>query len=109
MRSSQPKSSLFSYNVSVDPDKQFPSEYRDAFVELHAEFDDVFSDKLDGYNGSHGNFKAIVNMGPTLPPQRIGRLSQYNRDKLSESQDKFDELEAQGVFRKPEDIGVVAE
>ena len=109
MRSSQPKSSLFSHNVSIDPDKQLPSEYRDAFVELHAEFDDVFSDKLDGYNGSHGNFKAVVNMGPTLPPQRKGRLPQYNRDKLSELQDKFDELEAQGVFRKPEDIGVVAE
>ena len=48
-------------------------------------------------------------MGPTLPPQRKGRVPQYSRDKLVELQDKFDELESQGVFARPEDVGVVAE
>ena len=48
-------------------------------------------------------------MGPVLPPQRKGRVPQYSRDKLIELQQKFDELEAQGVFRRPEDVNVTAE
>ena len=48
-------------------------------------------------------------MGPVLPPQRKGRVPQYARDKLVELQQKFDDLEAIGVFSKPEDVGVVAE
>ena len=48
-------------------------------------------------------------MGPTLPPQRKGRLPQYARNKLEELQDKFDELEKAGVFVKPEDHNIVAE
>ena len=48
-------------------------------------------------------------MGPVLPPQRKGRCPQHARDKLVELQDKFDELEAVGVFRRPEDVGVAVE
>ena len=44
-----------------------------------------------------------------LPPQRKGRVPQYSRDKLVELQQKFDELEAQGVFCRPEDVNVTAE
>ena len=45
-------------------------------------------------------------MSDSLPPQRKGHIPQYNRDKLVDLQDKFDELENKGVFRCPEDIGV---
>lgn len=48
-------------------------------------------------------------MGPVQPPQRKGRLPQYGKDRLSELQDKFDELESLGVFKRPEDIGVTVE
>ena len=48
-------------------------------------------------------------MGSTQPPQRKGRLPQYARNKLVELQQKFDELESHGVFRKPEDVGVAVE
>ena len=48
-------------------------------------------------------------MGPILAPQRKGRVPQYSRDKLIELQQKFDELEAQGVFRRPEAVKVTAE
>ena len=48
-------------------------------------------------------------MGPVQPPQRKGRVPQYSKDKLSELQDKFDELESYGVFQRPEDLSIVAE
>lgn len=79
------------------------------FQHILQENDDVFNPTIVGYNGAAGNFTANVNMGPVLPPKRKGRVPQYSRDKLVELQHKFDKLEEQGVFRKPEDIGVTAE
>ena len=48
-------------------------------------------------------------MGPVEPPQRKGRLPQYARGKLQELQDKFDNLESLGVFKRPEDVGISVE
>ena len=48
-------------------------------------------------------------MGPVLPPQRKGRMPHYNKSKLDELQQKFDQLEAAGVFAKPEQVGVNVE
>ncbi|KAK3714104.1 hypothetical protein QZH41_006169 [Actinostola sp. cb2023] len=48
-------------------------------------------------------------MEPVEPPQREGRPPQYARNKLVELQQKFDDLEATGVFRRPEDTGVDVE
>ena len=48
-------------------------------------------------------------MGPVKPPQRKGRLPQYARNKLVELQEKFDQLEELGVFKRPEDIGISIE
>lgn len=56
-----------------------------------------------------GSFESVLNMGPTQPPRRKGRLSQYGRDKLVGLQDKFDDPEKQGVFKRPEDVGVSVE
>ena len=60
-------------------------------------------------NGTFGNFQSVVHMGPVEPPQRKGRVPQYARDKLVELQENFDELENQGIFKKPEDIGISVE
>ena len=60
-------------------------------------------------NGAVGPFEARVNMGPVEPPQRKGRLPQYACHQLLELQQKFDELETLGVFRRPEDINVAVE
>ena len=46
-------------------------------------------------------------MGLTQPPQRKGRMPQYALNRLVELQEKFDELEQLGVFRRPEDAGVM--
>ncbi|PFX31306.1 hypothetical protein AWC38_SpisGene3850 [Stylophora pistillata] len=61
---------------------------------------------LPDYNGSAGSIEAHVNMGPVEPPQRKGRLPLYPRDKLIELQEKFDDLEKDHVFSKPEEADV---
>ena len=71
--------------------------------------DSVFDPSISGYNGAVGPFEAFVKMGPVQPPQRKGRLPQYSCNKLVQLQAKFDELELQGVFQRPEDIGKTIE
>ncbi|XP_062568793.1 uncharacterized protein LOC134230943 [Saccostrea cucullata] len=48
-------------------------------------------------------------MGPVQPPQRKGRVPKYSKHQLDTLQEKFDELESIGVFKRPEDIGITAE
>ncbi|CAG2241165.1 unnamed protein product [Mytilus edulis] len=72
-------------------------------------YDHVFSPTFKGYNGAVGALEAKVNMGPVQPPQRKGRIPQYSKTQLVTLQEKFNELEDIGVFKKPEDIGVTVE
>ena len=99
----------YSAAVQLDPDNILSPEVKKQFREVITDFDDVFNPNFGGYNGAAGRFQAVVNMGPVQPPQRKGRLPQYSRNKLLELQQKFDELEAQGVFARPEDEGIVVE
>lgn len=100
---------------SPDPDTTLPGPdmvaqtVRADFQSLLTEYDTVFDPQFPGYNGAAGAYKAKVNMGPVEPPQRKGRLPQYARDKLIELQEKFDDLEILGVFRRPEDVGITIE
>ena len=96
-------------SVRVDPDGQLPGDMQRKFVDLHKEFDSVFDPKNKCYNGHSGPFEAVVNMGPVKPPQRKGKLPLYARNRLDELQDKFDALEADGVFSRPEDLGITVE
>ena len=100
---------IHSESVSVDPDNLLSDEYKLKFKALLEEYDEVFNPKFSGYNGAVGPFEAKVNMGPVQPPQRKGRVPQYSRQQLTELQNKFDELEDIGVFKRPEDIGVCVE
>ena len=104
-----PKPFTHSCGVSLDPASLFAPETVAKFREVHEQFDSVFNPQIEGYNGASGPFQAKVNMGPVEPPQRKGRLPQYPRDRLVELQQKFDELEHLGVFKRPEDIGVSVE
>ncbi len=104
-----PDGSSYSDPISVNRDKVLSYEMETQFRTLNTKFDNVFNPKIEGYNGASGKFEAVVNMGPVLPPQRKGRVPQYSRDKLVELQQKFDDLEAEGVFKRPEDINTVAE
>ena len=95
--------------ISVDPDKCLPPTWYDKFTQLHQQYDDVFNPAVAKYNGFSGKIEAVVNMGPSLPPQRKGRLPQYNREMLLKLQAKFDELEKVGVFATPEQVNVNVE
>ena len=95
---------LFSPRVILDPDWCLDKQTRGKLMVVNLEFDDVFNSSISKYNGASGNIEAVGYITPTLPPQRNGRLSQYNRDTLEELQDMFDELEAAGVFAKPEQV-----
>lgn len=57
------------------------------FNQLYECFDEVFNLEFPDYN------RAIVNMGPVLPPQKKGHVLLYSYDKLSELQEHFDTLE----------------
>ena len=96
-------------SVRLDPDRILPDKIRHEFKKLHEKFNKVFNPDFPGYNGAAGPIEGVVNMGPVEPPQRKGRVPQYSRDKLSELQDHFDSLEKKGVFKRPEDLGIVAE
>ena len=104
-----PRKNNFSDPVQVDPDNILLPEDRQKFKNLLKQHDNVFDPNIKGYNGKFGKFEATVNMGPTLPPQRKGRVPQYAKDKLVELQEQFDNLEQQGVFKKPEDLDITAE
>ena len=80
-----------------------------SFHSLPSDFDSVFDPTIQGYNGAIGPFEARVNMGPVEPPQWKGRLPQYAWSKLVDLQNKFDELEKLGIFKRPEDLNVAVE
>ena len=75
--SSQRARKPFSENVTVDPGHCLPDTIRNQFHSLHLEYDDVFNPAVSKYNGASGKIEAFVNIGPTLPPQRKGRLPCY--------------------------------
>lgn len=95
--------------VRLDPDGILSPNEHTSFLALLKEFDNVFDPAITGYNGAVGHLEGVVNMGPVQPPQRKGRMPQYGRDQLEQLQTKFDELEAIGVFQRPENANVVAE
>ena len=74
----------FSSRVILDPDGCLDQDTREKFNTLNLEFDDVFNPSISTYNGASGKIEAVVNIGPTLPPQRKGRLPQYNRNTLED-------------------------
>ena len=100
---------LHSQTIVTDPENTLPGNIVNQFHELHREFDHVFEPAFPGYNGAVGPLQSVVNMGPVQPPQRKGRVPQYSRNKLVELQNKIDELEALGVFKRPEHVPVVVE
>lgn len=105
----KPQATLDYLDVSIDPDGILNEKQRQQFGDLHYKFRDVFDSRSLGlYNGSSGPLEVVINMGPTLPPQRKGRMPMYSRSLMEEQQRICDELEGT-VLLKPEEVGVVCE
>ena len=96
-------------NIIIDPDNGLSNTQRNQFNALHQKYSEVFDSRTLGcYNGASGPLKVVINMGPTLPPQRKGRMPLYNRSQLEEQQSICDELEG-SVLLKPEEVGITCE
>ena len=95
--------------VRIDPDNILPQQDKALLREITRRFPSVFKPDFKGYNGAMGPFQAVVNIGPSLPPQRKGRVPQYSRDKLVLLQEKLDQLEEAGIIAKPEMVGISVE
>ena len=108
-RTNNTTTDYYTANVHLDPDNILPTDIVVKFRSTLREYDSIFNPNIKGYNGASGPFEAKVNMGPTQPPQRKGRLPQYAHNQLVELQEKFDALESQGVFKRPEDVGITVE
>ena len=102
-------SSLYSDAVLVNPDGLVSSSVARKVTNINRMYEQVFCADLLLYNGKSGKVECHINMETVKPPQRKGRLPSYDRKKLILLQEYFDKLEDQGVLRKPEEIGVVAE
>ena len=98
-----------SVTVNVDADHILPPDTKQEFYNSLLKYDEVFKPYFPGYYGKAGLFEAVVIMGPVLPHQRKGRIPQYSRNQLTELQNQFNTLEAQGVFKRQEDLGVMVE
>ncbi len=96
VKPSRPFSSL----INVDPGSQLSAADRDLFIELHLKYDELFEPVIGLYNDYDGKVRARVNLGRTIPPTRKLHVPRYDKKNLDLLQDKFDELERQGVFRR---------
>ena len=96
-------------NISNDPNNILKQQQKQAFGKLHEELKEVFDSKTLGrYNGASGPLEIVINMGPTKPPSRKGRLPLYNDNTKKEMQDICDSLEGT-VLLKPEEMGITCE
>ena len=73
------------------------------------DMDDVFQPVIGRYNDYSGKLRARVNIGDTKPPAKKLHAPNYCKNDLEKLQDKFDELENEGVFVRPEDVGITIE
>ena len=97
----------FSKHVIIDPNNKLSAEWKEKFNNLNKQFDSVFEPKIGRYNDKSGRLRARITFGPALPPAQKLHAPCYGKNDLDILQDKFDELEAEGVFARPEEVGVV--
>lgn len=102
----QPSTSSL-HNITID--KQLSNEWNDHFDTLHEKYSSVFDPTIGRYNDTFGKVRARVNIGPVSPPNRKLRVPSYSPENKQLLQSKFDELEQQGVFVRPEDVDVAVE
>ena len=97
-------------DIVIDPGETLTKAARNSFARLHERFSVVFQDDLPRYNGVFGRVEAVVNIAGSLPPPlRAKSVPWYPRKHLVQLQEYFDQLEARGVFARPQDMGIDVE
>ena len=99
----------FNRYVKLDPQERLSASLRKEFAALHLRHDEVFAPTIGRYNDKSGKVRFRINIGSAKPPTRKLHVPNYGKNNLDELQRKFDELEAQGVFVRPEEVGVAVE
>ena len=102
-----PESKTCTEDIQIND--QVPRQWKDSFSSLHNTYASVFQPSIGRYNDHFGKVRARVNIGPVSPPNRKLRVPSYSPENQQILQSKFDELEQQGVFARPEDAGVIVE
>ena len=94
--------------ICCDPDNQLTKTEQDLFTEINHRYSSIFSSKLGRYNGSLGNLNARIILNndaidpPSFPCKKI-----IQTEKLEDmKQDIMDQMEADGILVRPEDVGV---
>ena len=94
--------------ISCDPDNQLSKSEQNLFTEINKRYSSIFSSKLGRYNGSLGNLNARIILNnvaidpPSFPCKKI-----IQTEKLEDmKQDIMDQMEADGILVRPEDVGV---
>ena len=95
--------------ITVDKNNQLPPDISAEFHNLHQEFQTAFEPTIRGNNKNFGFVQVIVNMSYVQPPQRKGRAPNTHKANFLTYKKNFVQLEQLGVFKKVEDVGVVAE
>ena len=102
-------SAPFSSSVVIDPNNQLTPAWKNAFSDLHLAYDSVFESIIGRYNDHAGKVRSRILISSVNPPTRKLRVPNYCKNNMDALQDKFDDLEGQGVFARPEDVGVTVE
>ena len=92
--------------VSIDPDNILPSEWKQKFSDVLAEFSDIITPIPGAYNGFYGNVDCSLNFIQDPPASNKARLPSYSHDKMVAMANIMDEMEQWGVLKKPHDLGV---
>ena len=103
------QTTLYSSEVTIDPDNQLSQQCRHEFQKLIAQYDHVFEPTIKRYNDNSGKVRARIHITVNKPPTRKLQVPNYCHKDQQLLQDKFDQLEQQGVFVRPEVAGVVVE
>ena len=107
LSSHTPPSGFYSDVVTIDPQNQLSPDWHEKFTSLHHQFDSLFHPSVGCYNDASGRVRACVNLGSVIPPTKKLHVPNYSQSNLQLLQARFDELEAQGVFARPEDVNVI--
>ena len=98
-----PRESAYS-QIDIEAASHMSKSERTSFNDIHKEFNSVFTPGIGCYNNYSGKFEHYVNISENLPPQRKGRVPDYSRGDKELLQQKFDELLAEGVLSRAEDV-----